>query len=57
VHDSVHLAREFFVEGTTMWYPHPYYDRTDGGAPKLSVRDLTWNDGWPSLSEPLSGSG
>jgi beta-xylosidase len=48
---------DVFVEGTTMWYPHHYYDRTDGGAPKLSVRELTWNDGWPSLSEPLSGSG
>ena len=48
---------DVFVEGTTMWYPHHYYDRTDGGTPKLSVRELTWNDGWPSLSEPLSGSG
>jgi arabinan endo-1,5-alpha-L-arabinosidase len=35
---------------------HHYYDRDDGGVPKLSVRRLRWRDGWPTLSDPLSGS-
>jgi arabinan endo-1,5-alpha-L-arabinosidase len=36
---------------------HHYYDRTDAGTPKLSVRRLRWGrDGWPSLGDPLSGS-
>jgi beta-xylosidase len=41
-------------------YVHHYYDAADiaGGAalPKGSVRKISWNDGWPSLSDPLSGN-
>src|SRR3954470_11702985 len=35
---------------------HHYYDRDDGGLPKLSVRPLRWHGGWPVLGDPLSGS-
>jgi beta-xylosidase len=45
---------DIYVDGSTIWYAHHYYDRTDGGAPKLSVREITWDQGWPSLGEPLS---
>ena len=38
------------------WLVHHYYDRTDDGVPKLSVRRLRWRDGWPELGDPLSGS-
>ena len=47
---------DVYLDGTTYWYPHHYYDRTDNGAPRLSVRKITWSDGWPSLGDPLSGS-
>jgi beta-xylosidase len=33
---------------------HHYYDREDGGRPRLSVRELAWRDGWPEAGEPLS---
>lgn len=34
-----------------------YYDATDKGAPKLTVRTLTWGaSGWPRVSEPLNPS-
>ncbi|MFY1687159.1 RICIN domain-containing protein [Plantactinospora sp. WMMB782] len=38
------------------WFAHHYYDTTDGGAPKLSVRPVSWVDGWPRLGDPRSGS-
>ena len=38
------------------WFAHHYYDRDDGGTPKLSVRALDWRDGWPRLGDPLSGA-
>jgi arabinan endo-1,5-alpha-L-arabinosidase len=38
------------------FYVHHYYDATDNGAPKLSVRPINWAGGWPSLGDPLSGS-
>jgi arabinan endo-1,5-alpha-L-arabinosidase len=36
---------------------HHYYDTTDAETPKLSVRRIRWRDGWPTLSDPLSGQG
>ena len=33
---------------------HHYYDRGEGGRPKVSVRRLAWRDGWPEAGEPLS---
>ncbi|WP_298461119.1 family 43 glycosylhydrolase [uncultured Cellulomonas sp.] len=34
-----------------------YYDATDGAAPRLNVRTLSWTaDGWPVVSEPLNPS-
>ncbi|GIG92658.1 family 43 glycosylhydrolase [Plantactinospora endophytica] len=38
------------------WFAHHYYDTTDAGLPKLSVRPITWTDGWPRLGDPRSGS-
>ncbi len=38
------------------FYVHHYYDATDNGAPKLSVRPMSWSGGWPALGDPLSGS-
>jgi hypothetical protein len=37
-------------------YAHHYYDATDGGLPKLSIRAIGWSGGWPRLGDPLSGS-
>jgi arabinan endo-1,5-alpha-L-arabinosidase len=37
-------------------YVHHYYDLGDNGLPKLSVRPISWGDGWPSLGDPLSGN-
>jgi len=38
------------------YYAHHYYDATDGGRAKLSVRRIIWSHGWPTLGDPLSGS-
>jgi hypothetical protein len=38
------------------WLVHHYYDLADGGTSRQSVRRLLWRDGWPALSDPLSGS-
>jgi hypothetical protein len=37
-------------------YVHHYYDLGDNGLPKLSVRPISWRDGWPSLGDPVSGN-
>jgi hypothetical protein len=37
-------------------FAHHYYDAADGGTPKLSIRDIRWAGGWPSLGDPLSGN-
>lgn len=43
--------------GGTDWLVHHYYDLAEGGTPKQSVRPIEWRDGWPTLADPLSGSG
>jgi len=47
---------DIYVDGRTDWYVHHYYATDDNGLPKLSVRKITWSDGWPTLGDPLSGS-
>ena len=43
--------------GRTGYVVNHYYDATDGGAPRLNVRTLTWGrDGWPVVSEPINPS-
>ncbi|MEV0898425.1 family 43 glycosylhydrolase [Actinoplanes sp. NPDC049802] len=38
-------------------FAHHYYDAADDGAPKGSIRRIRWVNGWPRLSDPLSGNG
>jgi hypothetical protein len=33
-----------------------YYDATDAGTPRLNVRPMLWNDGWPVVGDPLNPS-
>ena len=47
---------DVYVDGKTDWFVHHYYDVDDNGVPKLSVRKLQWSNGWPTVSDPLSGS-
>jgi hypothetical protein len=47
---------DVLVEGPDTWLVNHYYDATDGGAPRLNVRPVTWRDGWPSVGDPLNGS-
>jgi arabinan endo-1,5-alpha-L-arabinosidase len=37
-------------------FAHHYYDAADDGAPKGSIRRIRWVNGWPRLSDPLSGN-
>ncbi|MBO3738316.1 family 43 glycosylhydrolase [Actinoplanes flavus] len=37
-------------------FAHHYYDGADGGDPKGSIRRIDWVNGWPRLSDPLSGN-
>ena len=37
-------------------FAHHYYDKADAGAPKGSIRRISWVNGWPRLSDPLSGN-
>jgi len=44
-------------KGRTGYFVNHYYDATDGGAPRLNVRTLTWGrDGWPVISDPINPS-
>ncbi|MFL6118053.1 family 43 glycosylhydrolase [Actinophytocola sp.] len=45
-----------FTAGGADWLVHHYYDLADDGTSKQSVRRVLWRDGWPALSDPLSGS-
>ena len=47
---------DVFSVGGVDRFAHHYYDATDGGRPKLSVRPITWTAGWPALGDPLSGN-
>ena len=43
--------------GRSGLFVNHYYDATDGGAPRLNVRTLTWGrDGWPVISDPVNPS-
>ncbi|WP_421732998.1 family 43 glycosylhydrolase [Cellulomonas sp.] len=43
--------------GRSGYFVNHYYDATDGGAPRLHVRKLTWGrDGWPVISDPINPS-
>ena len=43
--------------GRSGLFVNHYYDATDGGAPRLNVRTLTWGrDGWPVISDPINPS-
>ena len=43
--------------GRSGYFVNHYYDATDGGAPRLNVRKLTWGrDGWPVISDPINPS-
>lgn len=33
-----------------------YYDATDGGAPRLNVRPVSWRNNWPTVGDPLNPS-
>jgi len=45
---------DVYRDGDTDLLIHHYYDREDGGLPKLSVREVDWSGGWPELGAPLS---
>ncbi|PPK97895.1 ricin-type beta-trefoil lectin protein [Kineococcus xinjiangensis] len=45
-----------FTDGGTTYFANHYYDTTDGGTPRLNVRPITWEDGWPSLGDPINPS-
>jgi arabinan endo-1,5-alpha-L-arabinosidase len=38
------------------YFVNHYYDATDDGAPKLNVRTLSWDGGWPTVSDPINPS-
>ncbi len=44
-------------EGDRYYLVHHFYDGEDGGAPKLQIRSLLWDDeGWPLAGEPFDGN-
>nr|WP_242528063.1 arabinan endo-1,5-alpha-L-arabinosidase [Muricauda sp. CAU 1633] len=45
-HNSVYT-----FDGKDYYFSHAY-DANDNGAPKLVVKEITWNNGWPSV-EPM----
>ena len=47
---------DVFSVGGVDRFAHHYYDATDNGLPKLSVRPIIWTGGWPTLGDPLSGN-
>ncbi|HLL69731.1 MAG TPA: family 43 glycosylhydrolase [Micromonosporaceae bacterium] len=47
---------DVYSERGVDWFTHHYYDAEDEGTPRLSVRRISWDDGWPGLGDPLTGS-
>lgn len=47
---------DVFSDDGRDWFVNHYYDATDDGAPRLSVRPITWTDGWPVLEDPVNPS-
>jgi arabinan endo-1,5-alpha-L-arabinosidase len=46
-----------FSEAGKYYLVHHFYDGEGGGAPKLQIRSLLWDeDGWPLAGEPFDGS-
>ena len=46
----------YLRRGAPDLYVHHYYDALDQALPKGSARTIAWKDGWPELSDPLSGN-
>lgn len=47
---------DIYSQGGRRYLVHHYYDATDNGAPKLSVRRLSWAHGWPKVGDPINPS-
>jgi hypothetical protein len=47
---------DVYSTGRTTFLVNHYYDATDGGAPRLNVRPVTWSHGWPVIGDPLNPS-
>jgi len=47
---------DVYSTGGVDYFVNHYYDATDDGTPKLNVRTLAWDGGWPTVSDPLNPS-
>jgi arabinan endo-1,5-alpha-L-arabinosidase len=48
---------DVYVDGDRTLYVHHYYDADSQYVPRLSVREIAWDDaGWPSFGDPVTGS-
>lgn len=46
---------DVYQESGRYYFTHHYYDAGAGGAPRMDVKLLEWNGGWPYSSEPTNG--
>ena len=42
--------------GNATYLVNHYYDATDGGTPRLNVRPVRWQNGWPQVGDPRNPS-
>jgi hypothetical protein len=47
---------DIYSAGRTTYLVNHYYDATDGGTPRLNVRPVSWEDGWPVVGDPVNPS-